>query len=525
MPAPVLVDVARRAAARRWRTDRCGRGARGSPLVEKLLRPVIFSKARARVLREDATATTRRRCAAIDVVEKGTATRLAGGPEAGGAGASASCPSPTCRARWCPIFFATQEIKKDAGYPEGTQAREVRKLGVVGRGAHGRGHRRAAAPRPACPCASRTRRLRGPGPRPALRARGVRRAAQAAEPDGARGRGSAWTASRATPRLLAASAVPTSSSRRSSRTSTSSARCWPRWRRPRARTASSPATPPRCPSARSRSDAGGPSRVLGMHFFSPVQKMPLLEVDRHPADGRLGHRHRGGVRAPAGQARDRGARRPRLLHHARARALHERGGAAAGGGRAPIEDVDRAMTDFGFPVGPITLLDEVGIDVGAKVAKVLHDAFGERMAPPASMARVIEDGRQGPQEQARLLHLRRTARRSAWTRPSTRCCPAAAPRRAGRAARDPGAPGLRVPERGRAAACRRASCARRATATSAPSSASASRPSWAGRSATSTTWARASRMEVLERLRAKHGDRFAPAPLLVDRAREGKTFY
>ena len=60
-----------------------------------------------------------------------------------------------------------------------------------------------------------------------------------------------------------------------------------------------------------------------------------------------------------------------------------------------IEDVDRAMVAFGFPVGPITLLDEVGIDVGAKVAKVLHHAFGERMAAPESMARVIEDGRLG----------------------------------------------------------------------------------------------------------------------------------
>jgi hypothetical protein len=37
----------------------------------------------------------------------------------------------------------------------------------------------------------------------------------------------------------------------------------------------------------------------------------------------------------------------------------------------------------------------VGIDVGAKVAKILHHAFGERMAPPESMARVIEDGRLG----------------------------------------------------------------------------------------------------------------------------------
>src|SRR6185503_11055380 len=62
---------------------------------------------------------------------------------------------------------------------------------------------------------------------------------------------------------------------------------------------------------------------------------------------------------------------------------------------ASIEDVDRAMVDFGFPVGPITLLDEVGIDVGAKVAKVLHHAFGDRMTPPASMARVVDDGRLG----------------------------------------------------------------------------------------------------------------------------------
>jgi 3-hydroxyacyl-CoA dehydrogenase/enoyl-CoA hydratase/3-hydroxybutyryl-CoA epimerase len=53
------------------------------------------------------------------------------------------------------------------------------------------------------------------------------------------------------------------------------------------------------------------------------------------------------------------------------------------------------MTRFGFPVGPATLLDEVGLDVGAKVAKVMHEAFGARMTPPAGMARVVEDGRLG----------------------------------------------------------------------------------------------------------------------------------
>jgi 3-hydroxyacyl-CoA dehydrogenase/enoyl-CoA hydratase/3-hydroxybutyryl-CoA epimerase len=62
---------------------------------------------------------------------------------------------------------------------------------------------------------------------------------------------------------------------------------------------------------------------------------------------------------------------------------------------ATVEDIDGAMTAFGFPVGPVTLLDEVGIDVGAKVAKVMHDHLGERMAPPASMEKVLADGRRG----------------------------------------------------------------------------------------------------------------------------------
>ena len=61
------------------------------------------------------------------------------------------------------------------------------------------------------------------------------------------------------------------------------------------------------------------------------------------------------------------------------------------------------MTDFGFPVGPLALLDEVGIDVGAKVAKVLHHAFGERMAPPAVDGPRDRGRPARPQERPRLL--------------------------------------------------------------------------------------------------------------------------
>jgi 3-hydroxyacyl-CoA dehydrogenase/enoyl-CoA hydratase/3-hydroxybutyryl-CoA epimerase len=61
----------------------------------------------------------------------------------------------------------------------------------------------------------------------------------------------------------------------------------------------------------------------------------------------------------------------------------------------PIEIIDAALVRFGFPVGPLTLLDEVGIDVGVKVGKILHDAFGDRMAPPPGIERLVEDERFG----------------------------------------------------------------------------------------------------------------------------------
>ena len=43
-----------------------------------------------------------------------------------------------------------------------------------------------------------------------------------------------------------------------------------------------------------------------------------------------------------------------------------------------IEHVDEALVKFGFPVGPIQLLDEVGIDTGTKIIPVLEAAYGDR---------------------------------------------------------------------------------------------------------------------------------------------------
>jgi len=57
--------------------------------------------------------------------------------------------------------------------------------------------------------------------------------------------------------------------------------------------------------------------------------------------------------------------------------------------------IDRAMIRFGFPVGPIALLDEVGLDVAQKASGVMHAAFGERMTPGPGVAAMVGAGRLG----------------------------------------------------------------------------------------------------------------------------------
>ena len=120
-----------------------------------------------------------------------------------------------------------------------------------------------------------------------------------------------------------------------------------------------------------------PETVLGMHYFSPVQKMPLLEVIVTEQTVAGGDGHRGRAREEAGQDRHRRRRRRRASTRAASSRPYMNEAAQLLVEGAAIEDLDRALVQFGFPVGPITLLDEVGIDVGEKVGKILHDAFGD----------------------------------------------------------------------------------------------------------------------------------------------------
>jgi len=135
-------------------------------------------------------------------------------------------------------------------------------------------------------------------------------------------------------------------------------------------------------------------RVVGMHFFNPVHKMPLVEVIApEGADPSAVNtvfaftRKLGKTPVLVKDAPGFLVNRLLMFYSSEALWLLDEG--------YKIEDLDRAMTDWGMPMGPMALTDEVGIDVATKVAHILHDAFGDRLALPAWLDRTPESGRLG----------------------------------------------------------------------------------------------------------------------------------
>jgi 3-hydroxyacyl-CoA dehydrogenase/enoyl-CoA hydratase/3-hydroxybutyryl-CoA epimerase len=137
-----------------------------------------------------------------------------------------------------------------------------------------------------------------------------------------------------------------------------------------------------------------PERVLGMHFFSPVHKMPLLEVittsKTYPqvtATAVAYGKKLGKTVIVVNDGPGFYANRILSPYINEAGILLDQGVA--------VDIIDKALVDFGFPVGPITLIDEVGLDVATKAGKIMADAYPDRMEPAKSIQAVVAAGRYG----------------------------------------------------------------------------------------------------------------------------------
>jgi 3-hydroxyacyl-CoA dehydrogenase/enoyl-CoA hydratase/3-hydroxybutyryl-CoA epimerase len=134
-----------------------------------------------------------------------------------------------------------------------------------------------------------------------------------------------------------------------------------------------------------------PGRVAGLHFFNPVHKMPLVEVARAPATDAgavelLVHWAVVLGKTPVTVLDSPGFVVNRVLMPY----LNEAVLLVAEGMGA--EEVDRLMTRFGMPMGPLELLDQVGLDVAAHIARAVQPAFGDRFPPNPALGRLVESG-------------------------------------------------------------------------------------------------------------------------------------
>lgn len=137
-----------------------------------------------------------------------------------------------------------------------------------------------------------------------------------------------------------------------------------------------------------------PERVIGLHFFNPVHRMPLVEIvvtDQTSNDviatavafvQRLG-KTPVVVKDSPGFVVNR-ILMPYLMEAVR---LHESG--------VPAEVIDEAMLEFGMPMGPMRLLDEIGLDVALHVAQTLTAAFPDRLVKSALLERMVSEGKLG----------------------------------------------------------------------------------------------------------------------------------
>src|SRR5688500_1375174 len=135
-----------------------------------------------------------------------------------------------------------------------------------------------------------------------------------------------------------------------------------------------------------------------MHFFNPVDKMPLVEVIRGEKTSDVA------MVTVANFARKLGKTVVYcndgpgfVVNRILGPYMNESGFLLEEGNSN--ESLDKAMVDFGMPMG---LLDEVGIDVAAKVAVILTEAFGARMQKSGVVEKLYADGRHGKKNERGL---------------------------------------------------------------------------------------------------------------------------
>ncbi len=265
-----------------------------------------------------------------------------------------------------------------------------------------------------------------------------------------------------------------------------------------------------------------PERVVGLHFFHPPHRMPLVEIvagqRTSPEAVVTAHAFALALGKTPVVVRDSPGflvNRIVMLYVGEAMRLLVEG--------FRVDAVDAAMRAFGMPVGPFELLDGMGLDSAAQAARILEAAFGKRIgAPAAVLGALVESGRLGVKGGAGFYRYRDGRRAAADAR---------VPGLVG-AARPGELPGETLQERmalsmiNEAAICLEDGVAREPRDVDVAMVLGAGFPASRGGP---LRWADAiglpTVVDRLSRLADAHGERFRPASLLRDSARDGRPLH
>ena len=137
-----------------------------------------------------------------------------------------------------------------------------------------------------------------------------------------------------------------------------------------------------------------PERLVGMHFFNPVKKMPLVEIVRGAKTAPETITRTAALAVKLGKTPVVTKDVPGFLVNRLLGPYLDEAVRLFVDGLSP-KRIDRVMVQFGMPMGPFTLLDEVGLDIAVHAAQSLHEGYGERMRPSDALDGLMTPKRLG----------------------------------------------------------------------------------------------------------------------------------
>lgn len=149
--------------------------------------------------------------------------------------------------------------------------------------------------------------------------------------------------------------------------------------------------------ARIASATRHPERVVGMHFFNPVPLMALVEVISGPLTSKAVAEATFDAARRLGKTPVLAADMPGFIVNRVARPFYLEAMRILGDGSAGVEEIDQAMREAGFRMGPFELVDTIGADVNLAVSQATYEAFAQdpRYRPHGVQERVVKAGRLG----------------------------------------------------------------------------------------------------------------------------------